>query len=1128
MLNVLKTRKAKILLSIAATLVLFILLLPLGIKYYLVHWLKQNGAENASIETLTFNPFLGRITLRGLDVQNDERPMLHHSSLVIDLGITSLFNRDVRVERIEYKDLFIDIEDYGDGKWRYGSYTLEGGSKEKQPLNAPSKEGPRWGFRADNVLVENCSFHFKTPELDITLLLEDAELQRFTTRGGEEVGTLKIKGKLNDKPVNINLDALQIYPVVQASGNAEIIQFDFNQIAPILQDSLPQFAGLLGIDGDFLFTMSDSDGMSVEYNGAISVDSANFGNNEFKVGSSSLTWDGSLKYTAPPEQAATVDTDGLLKAGDLNLEVVPAGLSVNDKGLAFHGKTAVSISGQDGIQVTYDGGFAIEPTDIKTADLTTAFQSITWQGGIQYNAPTGGPGQVVTDGLLAVRDLNLQLPSAQIVLNNGAIDLKGQTTLTLAENITLENSGTLSLQNIGFDQPTISFSQKNLNWNGQVKYDMEGTKSALQTTGKLGLDGIHFINNNQETPLDFQGSNIGWDGTFGLKQGGSTQLEINGTLLGNTLKTSLLEPPLRLGQERIQLQTNTKVALGEALNITGKSSAEIDKFTMLQGQEQSPLSVSFDKLKLAALENKGQTSLSVSNIETNSLNVKVPGNLPLVITIPGLKLSNISTANLADITAGTFELKDLKVVSQHNEKQLASVTSLAVNNISSGKEVQFAADTVNLDGLTVLPTDKEPPFLSLTKADLAKLSWGSATGLQADTLDLTTLAVNLSRDKKGALNVNKELQAMQVTAPDQSQEAEAKATEEQQAESSPIRFGNITITDNSTISFSDHTLAIPYKTKLAISEFYIKDLDSTKPKQKSKLLLDGTLEKKAPIKISGDISPFLKNPDINLDLVLKNYPLKSLSPYTVQAIGTALDSGTLRVKSGLALSKNVIDLNNRVVLVKLTTKTISPELAAELSNQLPVPLDAALSLMRDSDDNITLKIPVNGPLDDISVGITQIVISALNKSIVSAASSYVTYALGPYAALAYVGMKVGSGLLEVNVPPVIYQPQEKELSQEHKDYLERIAKILTEKKDSDLRLIPHATVSELQTDKKNAKIEPSEKEQEQLRELGHYRASTVKEYLIKTHGVDKIRLLLGDTVIDQEADAKPMVVLEVQ
>ena len=72
-------------------------------------------------------------------------------------------------------------------------------------------------------------------------------------------------------------------------------------------------------------------------------------------------------------------------------------------------------------------------------------------------------------------------------------------------------------------------------------------------------------------------------------------------------------------------------------------------------------------------------------------------------------------------------------------------------------------------------------------------------------------------------------------------------------------------------------------------------------------------------------------------LDLKNYPLSRLSPYTVQAVGTALASGILRLHSKMSLESDYLDLENDVELKKLETKTISPELAAELNNQLPIP-----------------------------------------------------------------------------------------------------------------------------------------------------------------------------------------------
>ena len=70
---------------------LFFLLLPFGVKYYFADWLEKNGADSATIEKLRFNPFLGRITLGGMDVQLGGQSILHNVGMMLDLGNSVTF-----------------------------------------------------------------------------------------------------------------------------------------------------------------------------------------------------------------------------------------------------------------------------------------------------------------------------------------------------------------------------------------------------------------------------------------------------------------------------------------------------------------------------------------------------------------------------------------------------------------------------------------------------------------------------------------------------------------------------------------------------------------------------------------------------------------------------------------------------------------------------------------------------------------------------------------------------------------------------------------------------------------------------------------------------------------------------
>jgi hypothetical protein len=292
----------------------------------------------------------------------------------------------------------------------------------------------------------------------------------------------------------------------------------------------------------------------------------------------------------------------------------------------------------------------------------------------------------------------------------------------------------------------------------------------------------------------------------------------------------------------------------------------------------------------------------------------------------------------------------------------------------------------------------------------------------------------------------------------------------------------------------------------------------------------GEFANRSPVEANGHFSPFKDKPAVDMQLELKNYPLSKLSPYTVQSVGTALASGQLQLKSSLVLADDKLDMDNAILLKKLETKTISPELAAELNNQLPISLDAALSLLRDNQGDIKLNVPLNGPVNELDVGISDVLITALSKAIVPAASGYLMYALGPYGALAYVGMKVGEQMLQVDLPPVVFVQQEANLTDEHVKYLERIGKILQDRPETDIQICPKVASWEFLSEQEKTaipgdNIAVDENNQDELLELGQQRAEAVQSLLENDYGITQNRLLICDTKVDTKRNAVPAVLL---
>jgi hypothetical protein len=1037
--------------SVALGLILFFLLLPVGAKYYLADWLEKNGADSATIAKLRFNPFAGRVTLGGLDVQLEGRSILYNASMVFDLGITSLFNRDFRVQKAEYHNLSIELQQYEDGSWRYGSYTLRGGKKEKK-MESGEDVASAWNILADQVTLIDCKVHLKTPELVMDLMIDKAELIRLSTREDHPAGSFTFKGQLNNSPIDLQLDTVQLVPDLRLGGRISVAGYQLSDLSRLLKDVFPVFTGVAGFEGELFLS---------------------------------------------------------------------------------HGSN-------EGILVNYDGSIDLTDSDIDTVDLTTKIDGLSWKGQINYGQPKEGPQSIAADGRLTADNFDLELPASQLVAKESLIDLSGKTTVTIAENVLVENEGVLLLEGIELVSLPYGVTEKSLSWKGTIQFDSNHKQDGLfvRADGDLDLGEFQAGGGDGSTSFATGGGNLSWQGAVGFskkQRGKQSAVELNGTLLGGNLHTTLADPQMRFGQGNVELKINSTFGFGENLEIGGVSSLVVDTFTLFEGESNTPL-FSFEQLTMVELAGRGGRTLAVNDITTKEIKLALPGDLPLNIAIPEVRLSDFFTEDLANFTARELNLTSPLITAVKNNDELAGLDKLTLRKISVNEDTQIAVEDIQLQDFFFLNNNDdvaEKPVVSLSEATLSSTTWNKSEGLQIDTLHLNDLVAKVVRDKSGNVNISQRLAAMQQQGTGEKEEPvkDAPATSAgEESGNANFALQKIMVAGKNDIVFEDYTLAVPFVGNMAISQLEITGLDSSRPDQKTEFSLLGEFANRSPVEANGHFSPFKDKPAVDMQLELKNYPLSKLSPYTVQSVGTALASGQLQLKSSLVLADDRLDMDNAILLKKLETKTISPELAAELNNQLPISLDAALSLLRDNQGDIKLNVPLNGPVDELDVGISDVLITALGKAIVPAASGYLMYALGPYGALAYVGMKVGEQMLQVDLPPVVFVQQEATLTDEHTKYLERIGKILQDRPETDIQICPRVASWEFLSEQEKTALQGDniavdENSQGELLELGQQRAKAVQSLLENDYGITQNRLLICDTKVDTKRNAVPAVLL---
>lgn len=513
-----------------------------------------------------------------------------------------------------------------------------------------------------------------------------------------------------------------------------------------------------------------------------------------------------------------------------------------------------------------------------------------------------------------------------------------------------------------------------------------------------------------------------------------------------------------------------------------------------------------------------------AHLVATDFTLSVPGETPLEARLGEVRITKLGTK--ADkIVLDKVDVGEIGLYSPLLQKDFLKVSKLLCSELVTLPGWFTTLSSVAVHGVDVFPGgDSTTHSASVADLNVSGLQWSKEDGTWLKRISANGLNLLVVRDKQGSFHLGKKVAALS-TAQNNGDKVVAPAVADNQSAKAGIRIDRLELGGTNTVFYKDYTLEVPFESESEISSLVLTQLDSRKPQQDTTLAMEILLEKRSPLVLEGNLRPFQQGGQaedfIKLDYSLKNYPIRNLSPYAVQNVGTALHSGELRLKGDFSLSKGIVDASNDLMLKRLTTKSVSPELAAKVDDKLPIPLDAALALLRDSEDNISLSLPIDGPVAELDFDVSDAVIIALGKAVVPAASSYLVYALGPYGALAYVGMKVGENILEVRLPPVKFEPTKVELTAESKDYLKRVGKIINDgKAHSDVQLCPVISLGHEFGDAAPQQEELDPETRDKLEILGQTRAQVVRDHLMTEYGVSKERLLLCITTIEEQGQSE--------
>jgi len=484
-----------------------------------------------------------------------------------------------------------------------------------------------------------------------------------------------------------------------------------------------------------------------------------------------------------------------------------------------------------------------------------------------------------------------------------------------------------------------------------------------------------------------------------------------------------------------------------------------------------------------------------------------------------LKWKGIINSNKSLQASGDVSLLQPEIRNHSLERNLLSIQSLNLDQLIVSDLSNIKLDKLSIENLSALQrgdevSDTTASFSSLLINDIHF----SEDKINIDTIDLNDLTSNISINKNGQWEHDK------WTPPENQKESIKAETKQKKTRTLQLSLNKLTISTENKNLLTDNSTKPATVAGLEKLSFDLSKINADNPDTDSPFKLFAKTTRHSTIDLEGTFRPFAKKVSMHADGKLKGFDLRAASPAAHKAIGHIIKSGQLDADITLRATDGILDSNIALSLYHFNLKALSKEDAKELDDLFGMPINQSLVLLRDKDDSIHLDIPITGDINNPDFNPMDAIIKATTKATTVTLITFYT----PYG-LIYAGGNVLFDLATaLNFDPVIFEAGSANLTDDNKDSLISLAKLLTEKPQVRLTLCGATNVkdynalfpdSKLTKEALNSELRLSEDKIIALNELAKKRQVDIKNYLVNKKSIGHERLILCTPEFNSDKDA---------
>jgi len=855
------------------------------------------------------------------------------------------------------------------------------------------------------------------------------------------------------------------------------------------------------------------------------------------LSSSAASWQGTADYSGSGDgKEQKFSTDGNIVVDELFL-AVPGTVEVILPHFTSVGKSEIVMA--DGFTVAYDGETTAEETDLTAGEYSLSSADMTYRGVAGYEVSEEGAAVVYIDGSLAAEKTGTGFKAQQLRWNQGNITVDGDFTVELKSEqffagtaaLTMEDGRLLEDEEIAVTLDSLIIEQIKSDDSGNLRIPaVDSGPLAINSSERIPFSlNLETVRLEEITVTRMENFKIGSIllQELNLPAAGSQQLGLAASAVVVSEVAGSNQKDLAIDAVRA-VDVSLPSVGGERLDL----SASVLEISQVASENLEGIEVGAVRVEDISLPSVGEVRLDlsasvleISDIVTNLENLAVAGitmqeiALPasgdreLALALDSLSIGPINSGNLQEYTVEVVQFEQPLLSKSLNGERLIAMEDITARQISGqgGREVRVAQIIGGQAGFLTDPLlENDAPLASLAGIEVSELSWSQEQGTHIQSV------------------VGESLQGEYTRKEEAGEEApgEQEKTEEDQGPTEiPLRIDSVTLNGSNELKYSDSTKADPFTAVLTIDSLEIADINLADPGQSLTYEVVGSVDKYSPLTASGSAAPWAEPRLLEQQLHLRGYPVENLSSFSIELIGARLTGGKLELESQLEIQGDFINMDNRLIIDEISTKTVEADRLRQFNRRLPIPLDTALSFMQE-DGIVTLTIPIEGSLSELDINYNDIIVTALSNSIATAVQPLLAYSvLGPGGVLAYLGLQIGQKLINTELPELIYEQNNAELTDEHKRALnevgERLAERVREQEDASYYIYPRVAPGEVSESGEASLLD--EKQRQELYELGERRARRVKSYLLQNFDIEEKNLLIFQPGILYDGESQGMI-----